>query len=55
MQIDDKEYTVKLTNILLEFAMDVINMDRGKTNPTYGELTGKPANAIKELNKEMLK
>lgn len=39
----------KLENILLEFAMDVMDMDRGKTNPTIGELIDKPANKILEL------
>jgi len=42
----------KLTNILLEFAMDVMDMDRGKTNPTMGELIDKPANKIIELFSE---
>jgi hypothetical protein len=53
MQLNDKEYTVKLNNIILQFALDLLNAN--KTNPTYGELIDKPTNAIKELNKELKK
>lgn len=55
MQINDKEYTVKLRNIILQFALDLLDANNGKTNPTYGELIDKPANTIKELNKEIIK
>jgi hypothetical protein len=55
MQLNDKEYTVKLSNIILQFALDLLDANNGKTNPTYGELIDKPTNAIKELNKELKK
>lgn len=43
---------VKLENIILKFAIRILDLHKGKEDPTIGELIDEPADAIEALYDE---